>query len=211
MFVNRTTEKGTAIVLIAFAIFALFALVALAMDGGQAFADRRHAQSAVDAAAYAAALAYHEDDPDLLHPLKMALQRVGSNGYPYTPPGSVITNGISYSDENNTMSVVRTTLDSDCAGGYGVKYVVTLTTTVHTWFAPIVGITELHNTVSSTSLACKSTADTNTLETQKTSIMSCSTDSCSGASDTNIFKNGSSAIPHNLLSGIGPEVGPALL
>lgn len=48
-------EKGQAIVLIVLAIVGLVAITALAVDGGNVFADRRKAQSAVDNAALAAA------------------------------------------------------------------------------------------------------------------------------------------------------------
>lgn len=194
MLIKRNTEQGQAIVIIALAIFALFGLVALALDGGQTFSDRRHAQSAVDAAGFAASLAYHKDVGTA--PLYKAFDRLDSNGYKYVAADVVvIPKGLSYTDENNTMTVEATPLNvPDCSGGYGVKYLVTLTTTVHTWFAPVIGITELHNTVSSSSMACKITSETNPLATTKTSVMSCSTDGCNGASDTNIFKDGSSTL-----------------
>ena len=50
-------ERGQALILIVFAIFALVGLTGLTIDGGNVFADRRHAQNAADTAAYAAALA----------------------------------------------------------------------------------------------------------------------------------------------------------
>ncbi len=49
----RSKRRGQAIVIIAGALVALIALVALAIDGGNAYAQRRNAQNAVDGAAVA--------------------------------------------------------------------------------------------------------------------------------------------------------------
>jgi hypothetical protein len=56
MFLKRYS-KGQSIALIAFAMIGLVGITALAIDGGNAFSIRRRAQSAVDNAALAAALA----------------------------------------------------------------------------------------------------------------------------------------------------------
>jgi len=54
---NRNiSEKGQALILIAFGIVALIGFTALAIDGGRVFSDRRNAQNAADTAALAAAL-----------------------------------------------------------------------------------------------------------------------------------------------------------
>ena len=50
-------ERGQALVLIALAIVGLAAMAGLVIDGGNAFLDRRNAQSAADSAALTAALA----------------------------------------------------------------------------------------------------------------------------------------------------------
>jgi hypothetical protein len=50
---NKKTESGQAIVLLVFAVIALIGFTALAIDGGMVFSDRRHAQSAADAASLA--------------------------------------------------------------------------------------------------------------------------------------------------------------
>lgn len=49
----RKSESGQAIVLLVFAVVGLIGFTALAIDGGMLFADRRHAQSASDAASLA--------------------------------------------------------------------------------------------------------------------------------------------------------------
>ncbi len=55
-------EHGQAIVLIILAIVAMFGFVGLAVDGGRVFAEKRQAQNAADAAAYAAAIAAIEEE-----------------------------------------------------------------------------------------------------------------------------------------------------
>jgi hypothetical protein len=50
------SERGQALILIAFAAIALFGITGLAIDGSNKFSDRRHAQNAADSAALAAAL-----------------------------------------------------------------------------------------------------------------------------------------------------------
>src|SRR5574337_792710 len=54
---NVSRESGQAIVLIVMAMVGLVGLTALAVDGGNAYSDRRHAQNAADTAALAGALA----------------------------------------------------------------------------------------------------------------------------------------------------------
>jgi hypothetical protein len=50
---KKKTESGQAIVLLVFAVVGLIGFTALAIDGGMLFSDRRHAQSASDAASLA--------------------------------------------------------------------------------------------------------------------------------------------------------------
>lgn len=45
------SEKGQALILITLGIIALIGFTALAIDGGRAFEERRHAQNAADTAA----------------------------------------------------------------------------------------------------------------------------------------------------------------
>lgn len=71
------SERGQAIVLIAFAILGLFAIVGLAVDGGMVYADRRQAQNAADSAALASALAHIRGG----NYRAAALQQAAENGY----------------------------------------------------------------------------------------------------------------------------------
>lgn len=52
------SQRGQALILIAFGIVALVGFTALAVDGGRVFSDRRNAQNAADTSALAAALKY---------------------------------------------------------------------------------------------------------------------------------------------------------
>ena len=54
---NTKGQRGQALIIIAFAIIGLIGMTGLAVDGGMAFSDRRHAQNAADTAAVAGALA----------------------------------------------------------------------------------------------------------------------------------------------------------
>src|SRR5512139_3941755 len=73
-----STERGQALILIAFAAIALFAITGLAIDGSHKYSDRRHAQNAADTAAMAAALAKARSDP---HWDLEGLDRALANGY----------------------------------------------------------------------------------------------------------------------------------
>ena len=73
----RSSEKGQALILITFAMIALIGFTALAIDGGRAFEEKRHAQNAADTSALAAALAYQRGE----NILTTAQQRAASNGY----------------------------------------------------------------------------------------------------------------------------------
>lgn len=72
-----TNERGQTIVLIAFALVALLGFAALAVDGGRVYSEKRRAQNAADAAAYAAASAA----VDALDWQSAGLEQAEINGY----------------------------------------------------------------------------------------------------------------------------------
>ena len=81
---NRNiSEKGQALILIAFGIVALIGFTALAIDGGRVFSDRRNAQNAADTAALAAALEeiYNQYGRGTVGYQQVGLNRAGDNGY----------------------------------------------------------------------------------------------------------------------------------
>jgi Flp pilus assembly protein TadG len=72
------SQKGQALILIAFGIVALIGFTALAIDGGRAFSDRRHAQNAADTAVLAAALSKVNGNTTYK---TQGFDRATSNGY----------------------------------------------------------------------------------------------------------------------------------
>lgn len=127
---TRKSESGQALIMILLAVVGLVGLTALAVDSGNAFAQRRHAQNAADTSALAAALA-------------MARQE---NWYS-AGMGRALSNGF---DNNGTTNWV-TVVSPPTSGPYEGKahYVqVTIRAKTRTFFASVVGIQELENTVS---------------------------------------------------------------
>lgn len=126
---NHTHEKGQAIVIIAFAIIALVGFAALAVDGGRALSDRRHAQNAADTAAFAAALAKIKGQDYSI----VGINRSTSNGY---------------NDDGiyNEVEVYSPPIDGPYAGQ--TEYVqVKITSRIDTVFARVLGIAQLTNRV----------------------------------------------------------------
>lgn len=126
---DRPSEHGQALILIVFGIMAMFGVTALAIDGGNAYADRRKAQNAADAAALAGALARINGEMWVDTTLQVASQ----NGY------------------NNDGSRSRVEVYSPpISGTYksNIQYIqVRITSNVRTPFAAVVGRPELTNVV----------------------------------------------------------------
>ena len=125
----KSSEKGQALIIIAFAAVVLFGFAALAIDGSMAFSDKRHAQNAADTAALAAALSktrsgdWAED----------GLERANSNGYD--------DNGTS-----NQVEIYNPPVDGAYAGN--TEYIqVKITSEVNTFFARVLGIQKVTNYV----------------------------------------------------------------
>ena len=127
------SEKGQALIIIAFAAVGLFAFAALAIDGGMVFSDRRHSQNASDTAVLASALARARANSNWE---QAGLDRAEVNGY-----------------SNATGSTVEVYLCSDpnatCTNlpaGIEDQYVqARITSTVKLFFAPIIGWREVTN------------------------------------------------------------------
>ena len=171
MFSYSRSEKGQAIVLTVFAMIGLLSLLGLAIDSGKAFADRRQAQNAVDAAASAAALAYVRD-----------LDIVAA--------GTSLIQGNGYSNANSTYSISAVT-DTSCASSTTGKVItVTLTSTVPMSFASIVGVDHTNNTVTAKSRGCKGSASQPLYPVS--AVVSLKTGTCNGSSDASLYMGGSS-------------------
>jgi len=134
------SQRGQAIILLAFAIIALVGFAALAIDGGRALSDKRHAQNAADTSAFAAALAKIQgQDYETA-----GINRAASNGY---------NNG---ANGNGSTSIVEVNLCSDTgvtcvglpAGADLSEYIrVKITSTINTSFARVLGRTQVTTAV----------------------------------------------------------------
>ena len=135
------SERGQALIIITFAIIGLMGMVGLAVDGGMAFSDRRHAQNAADTAALAASLARIRNDPNFT---SVAWQVADDNGY----------DGLL---SNDVEVYVCTDAASSCIlpdGANPDDYVqVIITSWFDTFFAKVVGIPSVTNRVEAISLA----------------------------------------------------------
>jgi len=132
-------QKGQALILIALGIVVMIGFSALAIDGGNAFADRRHAQNAADTSALAAALAKINNQ----NWIQAALERAASNTYD--------DNGVT-----NTVDVFNPPLDGPyaCPAANCNEYIqVIIVSRVDTWFARIVGMEQVTNRVQAVSRA----------------------------------------------------------
>ncbi len=144
------TERGQALILITLAAVGLFAIAGLGIDGSAKFSDRRNAQNAADTAAMAGALARlraedqvpaltEEQIKDIM--IDAALDRARDNGY----NGDLVRSQVwAYSCDE-----IAGTSPSDCGPYNGdPNYVeVVITSHINTYFARVIGINQLHNTV----------------------------------------------------------------
>jgi len=86
---SKLTERGQALILIAFAAIGLFAFAALAIDGSRQFSNKRNAQNAADTAVLAAALTQVRTG-SFTAAATAALDRAKSNGYDDLAPETVV-------------------------------------------------------------------------------------------------------------------------
>jgi hypothetical protein len=144
---KNLSEKGQAIVMVAFAVIGLVAFAALAIDGGRLFSDKRHAQNAADSAAMAVALAIARN-PGFSTPeeLESYVEDIGEesaalNGYD--------DNGVS---NEVTVELVRSPKKSCTYHGWDAE--VMIVSNIDTTLARVVGRQQLSNTVSAWARYC---------------------------------------------------------
>ena len=126
-------ERGQALVVIAIALIVLVGILGLVIDGGNAFLDRRKAQNAADSAALAAAVTRIRGESDWV---AAALTVAASNGYN--------SDGV-----KNVVTVYSPPTDGPFAGN--VEYIeVIITSHVDTYFAKVIGKSEVTNIVKAT-------------------------------------------------------------
>lgn len=132
-------ERGQVLVLIAFAAVGLFAFAALAIDGSMVFSDRRHAQNAADTAALDAALAYIRQGPGGAW-VTEGLDRAESNGYDNDGSRNIVAVELCSTTANPCNSLP--------AGADPASFIqVQITSNVNTYFARVIGISQITNRV----------------------------------------------------------------
>ncbi len=127
--VHKRSERGQALILIVFGIVALLGVTALAVDGGNAYADRRKAQNAADAAALAAALG-----------------RVNGENWLATTYAVARENGYNNDGTSNVVEVHSPPISGTYEGN--LEYIqVRITSNLRTYFASVVGMSTIQNVV----------------------------------------------------------------
>lgn len=122
---SHHSERGQALVIILVSLIGLLGVTALAVDGGNAYAERRAVQNAADAAVLSGALARIRGE-DWVHKTYLV---AAANGY-------------DNDGTTNSVSIYSPPLDGPNAGD--IEYIqVKITTQTPTYFAKIVGITQI--------------------------------------------------------------------
>lgn len=128
-----TRERGQALIVIAIALVLLVAILGLVIDGGNAFLDRRSAQNAADSAALAAALTRIRGQSDWV---AAALTSAKDNGY-------------SNDGQRSVVEVYSPPSSGPFVGN--VEYIqVVITSHVNTYFAKVIGQSQITNMVQAT-------------------------------------------------------------
>jgi len=131
--INNYVQRGQALIIVALALVALVGMVALVVDGGNAFLDRRNAQNAADSAVLAGALI-----------------RINGNGdWVATSVASAAQNGYNNDGVTNVVAVYSPPRDGPFAGDIEYMQVV-ITSHVNTYFAKVIGRSQLTNVVEAT-------------------------------------------------------------
>jgi hypothetical protein len=162
---RRAGNRGQVLIIFVFSIIGLLGITGLAIDGGNIFSDRRHAQNAADTASLAAALnrnSWEKNNGDCSGTINTltntipacasgavndALNIAGTNGY--TGNGSDISVDVYSPPMDGTYNDCSHPNLFDCH-----DYIeVVIQDSVNTWFARVLGIGQLHNKVEAVALA----------------------------------------------------------
>ena len=130
---HKKSESGQALIIIVFSILGLMGMSALAIDGGNAYVDRRRAETAASAAALSASITRIEGG----NWRAAALAAAKTNGYD--------NNGIS-----NTVELNTPPLNGPYVGNS--EYIeVIITSHLSTYFGPVIGFPTITNVVNAVS------------------------------------------------------------
>src|SRR5512146_790871 len=152
-------DRGQVLIIFVFAIIGLIGMTGIAIDGGNVYSDRRHAQNAADTAALAGAVTKINQEKqgmagcsDVDTPTacgakvkNAARDMAAKNGYDGLPHDGRVTNEVE-------VHIPPLTGPYSAAGcGYTCNpydYIqVIISSNVDTWFAKVLGIQQLHNQV----------------------------------------------------------------
>lgn len=188
------SQSGQALILIVLTTIALIAITGLAVDGGIAYSTRRQAQNAADAASLAGSLARIQDIENGL-PLVYANNSMRSAAF-----SRAADNGFNNNGTTNTVEVHSPPISgyySDCANSAFDcnDYVqVIIATYSRTYFAVIVGTTQIDSQVQAAALAKGPSKESpfsgSALVTLKPTSNDCSGDFVVGGSGTVTLEGG---------------------
>ncbi len=171
--IQKNSEKGQALIVIALAAVILFGFAALAIDGSMVFSDKRNAQNAADTSALAAALA-----------------RTRSQDYNTAAQTRATSNGYDNGTLNDVVVATVNTPSGACPST-GKDITVTITSIVNTSFARVFGWAQFTNVVNATARSCDFYQTGGTPLYAGSAIYSTKTGSCNGANDSSLLMSGS--------------------
>lgn len=156
MNTHRRSERGQVLIFVVFGMLALVGMTGLAVDGGNAYSDRRHAQNAADTAALAAGLTLIRNtdvQTGLLNPggwtaaHDAGMARAAGNGYNNAGLNTVTVNRCSDSGVNCTLPNPLPPLPDGSADSLSNYVHVAITSHINTYFARVLGIPQMTNAV----------------------------------------------------------------
>jgi len=126
-FDSKKSEKGQALILIVFSIIGLLGISALAIDGGNAFIDRRSAETAASAAA-----------------LTASITRIEGGNWRSAALATAKTNGYNNDGVTNTVELNTPPVSGPNAGNSEYIQVI-ITSYLDTYFGPVIGVPQTIN------------------------------------------------------------------
>lgn len=125
---RNKTERGQAMILIVFSIIGLLGMTALAIDGGNAYVDRRKAETAAAAAA-----------------LTASITRIQGGDWRAAALATAQTNGYDNNGTTNTVELNTPPLNGPYVGNS--EYIeVIITSHINTYFGPVIGVPQVTST-----------------------------------------------------------------
>jgi len=144
---NHKSERGQALIIIAFGLVAMIGLAGLAIDGGNAYSNKRHAQNAADTTSLAVALSLIRHSNDWSAAQADGLARAASNGFPDTDAelgsSTTVENTEIYrcnrNTDPNTAIAQKVTVGCGVYAGNSEYLLVSITANVRTYLASVIG------------------------------------------------------------------------